>query len=176
MLVWGWIHSVFHWVMDLWQIFADMFKVLLHTAWVKTIVTHARQTVSNRRKVKCKTRPTAETVPQMLFYVVNVLHKCVKRAALGVYRPKAVTRIYFRGCWRHRRWKGSVVGGHHGECGARAYNGGLRAEPPAGVRGQSRWKHFGHWMSNGAGKFSTSLWKQYVLLRSTGVSWGAQSL
>ena len=29
------------------------------------------------------------------------------------------------------------------------------------------WKHFGHWMSNGAGKFSTSSWKQYVLLRST---------
>jgi len=32
--------------------------------------------------------------------------------------------------WR----KGSVVGGHHGECGARAYNGGLGAEPPAGSR------------------------------------------
>jgi len=29
-----------------------------------------------------------------------------------------------------------VVGGHHGECGARAYNGGLGAEPPAGSRGQ----------------------------------------
>jgi len=30
----------------------------------------------------------------------------------------------------HRRRKGSVVGGgHHGECGARAYNGGLGAEP-----------------------------------------------
>jgi len=31
-----------------------------------------------------------------------------------------------------------VVGGHHGECGARAYNGGLGAKPPAplvGVRG-----------------------------------------
>ena len=27
------------------------------------------------------------------------------------------------------RRKGSVVGGHHGECGARAYNGGLGAEP-----------------------------------------------
>ena len=34
----------------------------------------------------------------------------------------------------HRRPKGSVVGGHHGECGARAYNGGLGAEPPAGSR------------------------------------------
>ena len=42
----------------------------------------------------------------------------------------------------HRRRKGSVVGGHHGECGARADNGSLGAE------------HFGHWMSNGAGKFS----------------------
>ena len=28
----------------------------------------------------------------------------------------------------------SVVGGHHGKCGARAYNGGLGAEPPAGSR------------------------------------------
>jgi len=27
-----------------------------------------------------------------------------------------------------------VVGGHHGECGARAYNGDLGAEPPAGSR------------------------------------------
>jgi len=30
-----------------------------------------------------------------------------------------------------------VVGGHHGECGARAYNGGLEAEPPAGSRGRA---------------------------------------
>jgi len=34
----------------------------------------------------------------------------------------------------HRRRKGSVEGGHHGECGARVYNGGLGAEPPAGSR------------------------------------------
>jgi len=39
----------------------------------------------------------------------------------------------------NRRRKGSVVGGHHGECGARAYNEGLGAEPPAGVQGQSPW-------------------------------------
>ena len=37
----------------------------------------------------------------------------------------------------HRRRKGSVVGGHHGECEARAYNGGLAAEPPAGSRGRA---------------------------------------
>ena len=37
----------------------------------------------------------------------------------------------------HRRRKGSVVGGHHGECGAQAYNGGLGAEPPAGSRGRA---------------------------------------
>jgi len=30
-----------------------------------------------------------------------------------------------------------VVGGQHGECGARAYNGGLGAEPPAGSRGRA---------------------------------------
>ena len=38
----------------------------------------------------------------------------------------------------HRRQKGSEVGGHYGECGARAYNGGLGAEPPAGYRGKAR--------------------------------------
>jgi len=37
----------------------------------------------------------------------------------------------------HRRRKASVVGGHHGECGARAYNGGLGAEPPAGSMGRA---------------------------------------
>jgi len=37
----------------------------------------------------------------------------------------------------HRRRKGSVVGVHYGECGARAYNGGLGAEPPAGSRGRA---------------------------------------
>jgi len=37
------------------------------------------------------------------------------------------------------RQKGPVVGGHVGECGARAYNGGLGAEPPATVQGQSAW-------------------------------------
>jgi len=36
----------------------------------------------------------------------------------------------------HRRRKGSVVGGHHGECRARTYNRGLGAEPPAGSRGR----------------------------------------
>jgi len=39
---------------------------------------------------------------------------------------------------KHRRRKGSVVGGgHHGECGASAYNGGLGAEPPVGSRGRA---------------------------------------
>ena len=30
-----------------------------------------------------------------------------------------------------------MVAGHHGEYGARAYNGGLGAEPPAGSRGRA---------------------------------------
>ena len=30
-----------------------------------------------------------------------------------------------------------MVGGDHGECGARAYNGGLGAKPPAGSRGRA---------------------------------------
>jgi len=61
---------------------------------------------------------------------------------------------------------------------------GVWSRAPSWVQGQSpwsggqgseapwSWKHFGHWMSNGAGKFSTSSWKQYVLLRSTGVRVG----
>ena len=32
---------------------------------------------------------------------------------------------------------GQWLGGHHGECGARAYNGGLRSEPPVGSRGRA---------------------------------------
>jgi len=38
----------------------------------------------------------------------------------------------------HKRRKGSVVGGYHGECGAQAYNGDLGAEPAAGSRGRAR--------------------------------------
>jgi len=38
--------------------------------------------------------------------------------------------------WTNRKslggGKGSVVGGHHGECGARAYNGGLGQSPQRG--------------------------------------------
>ena len=33
--------------------------------------------------------------------------------------------------------RGQWLGGHHGECGARAYNGGLGADPPAGPRGRA---------------------------------------
>jgi len=32
--------------------------------------------------------------------------------------------------------RGQWLGGHHGECGARAYNGGLGAEPPVGSRAE----------------------------------------
>ena len=53
---------------------------------------------------------------------------------------------------------------------------GPGAEPLVrGSGGRRSWKHFGHWMSNGVGKFSTSSWKQYALLRSTGVRVGGQS-
>jgi len=66
--------------------------------------------------------------------------------ATGIHMPywspaEVISRpqlgFIFGGCWRHRRRKGSVVGGHHGECGARVYNGGLGAEPPAGSRGRA---------------------------------------
>jgi len=33
--------------------------------------------------------------------------------------------------------RGQWLGGHHGECGARAYDRGLGAEPPAGSRGRA---------------------------------------
>ena len=39
--------------------------------------------------------------------------------------------------WTHRRRKGSVVRGHHGECGAQAYNGYSGGRAPGGVQGQS---------------------------------------
>ena len=32
--------------------------------------------------------------------------------------------------------RGQWLGGHHGECGARAYNGGLAAETPVGSRAE----------------------------------------
>ena len=48
-------------------------------------------------------------------------------------RPTGAPTGFYPG--GHRRWKGSVVGGHHGECKARTYNGGLGAEPPAESRG-----------------------------------------
>ena len=45
------------------------------------------------------------------------------------YGPvKAITRIYFRGCWRHRRRKGSAVGGTMASA---------EHEPIMGVWGQS---------------------------------------
>jgi len=50
---------------------------------------------------------------------------------------KGAHRIFFQGraigCERGH-WLG---GGHHGECRACAYNGGLGAEPPAGSRGRA---------------------------------------
>jgi len=33
--------------------------------------------------------------------------------------------------------RGQWLGGHHGECGARTYNGGLGADPSAGSRGRA---------------------------------------
>ena len=43
------------------------------------------------------------------------------------------------GTHTHRRRKESVVGGHHGECGARVYNEGLGGRAPSGLQGQSPW-------------------------------------
>ena len=45
-------------------------------------------------------------------------------------------RIFFQGM-AIGGGMGQRLGGHHGECGARAYNGGLGAEPPAGSRGRA---------------------------------------
>jgi len=54
----------------------------------------------------------------------------------NVYGVVIMTRVIAR--VHHRRRKGSMVGGgHDGECGARAYNGGLGAEPPAGSMGRA---------------------------------------
>ena len=54
-----------------------------------------------------------------------------------IFTSKAVTRIYFWGVRGIGGGRGQWLGGHHGECGARAYNRGLGAEPPAGSRGKA---------------------------------------
>ena len=79
---------------------------------------------------------------------------------------------------------GQWLGRHHGECGARTYNGGLRAEPPAGSRGRAP----GQEVRGGEAPEAESILvigcptepanlapvreKQYALLRSTGVRVG----
>jgi len=50
-----------------------------------------------------------------------------KRHAPGPTLTRAPTGFFPGG---HRRRKGSVVGGHHGECGARAYNSGVQGQSP----------------------------------------------
>ena len=82
---------------------------------------------------------------------------------------------------------GQWLGRHHGECGARTYNGGLRAEPPAGSRGRAP----GQEVRGGEAPEAESILvigcptepanlapvreKQYALLRPTGVRVGGQS-
>jgi len=58
-------------------------------------------------------------------------HSVRKRGGLILQRPRAHTGPLIGG------GKGQWLGGHHGECGARAYNWGLGAEPPAGSRGRA---------------------------------------
>ena len=99
----------------------------------------------------------------------------------------------------HRWWKGSVVGGTMASAEHKHITG-VWGQSPRGVQGQSpwsggqgakppwSWKHFGHWMSNGAGKFSpcicistlgatVMIWKK-IMLKSRGSrdplapSWG----
>ena len=56
------------------------------------------------------------------------------RHTVKMYQHVMAEVIQFKS--HHRRRKGSVVGGHHGECEARAYNGGLGVEPPVGPRAE----------------------------------------
>ena len=75
--------------------------------------------------------------------LLTIMHElaCVKH--LGLDNSDWTQYIQCNICneqqfYRHRRRKGSVVGGgHHGECGAQAYNGGLGTQPPAGSRGRA---------------------------------------
>jgi len=48
------------------------------------------------------------------------------RCSTSSFRTRSYQRV--PSSCLHRRRKGSAVGGHHGECAARAYNGGLGAE------------------------------------------------
>jgi len=91
---------------------------------------------------------------------------------------------------KHRRRKGSVVGGHHGKCEAPAYNGGLGAELPARSRGRAPGQGgeapppeaesilvIGCPTEPGnLAPFQKCFFEQYALLQSTGVRVGrAQS-
>ena len=60
----------------------------------------------------------------------------VCRIRLESVEASGGSRIFARGCGSWSQVAEGVSGwGHHGECGARAYNGGLGAKPPAGSRG-----------------------------------------
>ena len=63
-------------------------------------------------------------------------HRRVKAVSIGAdFRFEVATGAKFS--WIIGGGRGQWWGGHHGECRARAYNGGLGAEPPAGSRGRA---------------------------------------
>ena len=75
-------------------------------------------------QVHCTVR-TAHFCYKKLSYRRGTARSCQLLRINAVYGKSWLNRRYEV----HRRRKRSVVGGHHGECRARTYNGGLGAEP-----------------------------------------------
>jgi len=68
--------------------------------------------------------------PQPLTPTAAYVRQCVK--ASRPMWPRGLNTLAHIGGGR-----GQWLGGHHGECGARVYNGGLGAEPAAGSRSRA---------------------------------------
>ena len=78
---------------------------------------------------------TLATISAMTLTHDSTVEFDLGRHTVKMYQHVMAEVIQFKS--HHRRRKGSVVGGHHRECEARAYNGGLGVEPPAGSTGRA---------------------------------------
>ena len=94
------------------------------------------QSTCSRRHVTSQARTPVTTTARGHLPRLDTAHRQSYTRHYTQLSARGAHRIFFPG-EGHRRRNGSAVGGHHGECGARAYNGGLGAEPPAGSRGRA---------------------------------------
>ena len=87
--------------------------------------------IALKRSSTTSTFNTLSTVHMIQFFTPNILQNS------DVPLPTCAKSGDGSQSLSQRRRRGSVVGGHHGECRARAYNEGLGAESPAGSRGRA---------------------------------------